>query len=374
MPPLPARSLKGVRVLALTGASDRAELGLLIGVAQTGAEVLLVGALSPALLHEASKANITCSTLKLRSRVDLRGVRTIRKFIRSFKPTVIHAFTNRTLSAVLIATSKIFGVPTSAPIFAYRGTCGHVSRWDPAAWMSYLHPRLTYIMCVSNAVREYLVSCGISPDKLRTIYKGHDPSWYQSVGAADRAALGIDPSSLVVGFFGNMRPVKGADVLLAAAGLLADQANVHFLFVGEVRDPSLRVSHAQHPSHKQIHFIGFRKDVPALIMACDLVVVPSRDREGLPRALLEAMFCGRPVVASKVGGIPEIILDGESGVLVPPGDAAALAAAIREMVTNPERLRAFGQAALERAKYSFSLESTRGGLIELYSESATAPP
>jgi glycosyltransferase involved in cell wall biosynthesis len=115
------------------------------------------------------------------------------------------------LSNALLATR---GRPVKQ--VGYRGTMGHLSRLDPAAWMTYFSHRVDKIICVSGAVERYLQNCGVANERLVTIHKGHDPDWYAHNTSISLEEFGIPEHAFVVGFVGNIRPVKGADVLLEA--------------------------------------------------------------------------------------------------------------------------------------------------------------
>ena len=120
----------------------------------------------------------------------------------------------------------------------------------------------------------------------------------------------------------------------------------------------------------RLQFLGSRSDIHALLAAADFFVLPS-DVEGLPMAVLEAMAHGLPVVATAVGGIPEVITDGREGLLVPPGDAAALARAIQRLLTSSEMRLRLGDAARDRVSKEFSLETMANRYQQIYAEATT---
>ena len=119
--------------------------------------------------------------------------------------------------------------------------------------------------------------------------------------------------------------------------------------------------------------MGFREDAPALSAACDVFCLPSTKREGLPRAVIEAMAYSVPPVVTNSGGSPELVVDGTSGIIVPPKDAAALAAAFVELYRDPERRRAMGEAARCRIGEDFRNETTIEETIRLYEELVPNP-
>lgn len=355
-----------MRVLYLTEESDRAEAALMLGTMQRGYEVLVFGnSASPALQGIAARG-VTVRSFPVSGRFDLGSAARLRRILVEWRPAVVHAFTSRGLS---IATFASMGL--SIPRIGYRGTAGNLSWLNPADWLTYLHPRLSRIMCVSEAVRVSLLAMKLPERRLATIYKGHDIAWY--AGDTSRAALceiGIPDKALIVGCNANMRPVKGVDVLLEAARLLPTDGSLHYLLVGEVRDPAVQKL-AQLPHLRSIvHLPGYRSDGTALMRACDIFVMPSRAREGLPKALIEAMAGARPVIASNVGGIPEVVRSGTDGLLVPPEEPSALAAAIERLAKEPALRQSLGENARKRIENAFSVGASVDRLIALYSEIA----
>jgi glycosyltransferase involved in cell wall biosynthesis len=149
---------------------------------------------------------------------------------------------------------------------------------------------------------------------------------------------------------------------LAIAGKVTLSGNVE-TEAREFRDLAAANSFAD-----RLHLLGFREDVPDLLAAADVYVMPSLS-EGLPLALLEAMFAGKPIVASEVGGIPEVITSGQDGLLVPAGDAGAIAVALRDLLRDGGRREQLGRAARERAESAFGVGSMTERYEALYARS-----
>jgi glycosyltransferase involved in cell wall biosynthesis len=168
-----------------------------------------------------------------------------------------------------------------------------------------------------------------------------------------RVALGIPSDGPLLVAVGNLYGVKDHASLLRAAAMLPD-VRVAIAGRGEEEEP-LRKLAATLAIDKRTHLLGLRDDIDRVLRAADVFVQPSRS-EGLPLAILEAMAAGLPVVATRVGGMAEAIVDGVTGLLVEPGDLAALAAALRTIVTTPGRSAALGQKGRARAAGEFSLD------------------
>ena len=205
----------------------------------------------------------------------------------------------------------------------------------------------------------------LSPDKVVRIYKGHDLAWYDAE-PADLTSVGVPPGSFVVANVANYRPRKGIELLVEAIGSLPKDWPVHLLLVGEMRSERLDAAIARSGCAERIHRLGHRRDAPALSAACDVFVLPSIKREGLARSLIEAMVYQRPCIATDCGGSPELLVDGESGLIVPAGDSAALAEAISKLYRDAPLRGRLGAAARERISRHFRIEDTIAQTLEQY--------
>jgi len=304
---------------------------------------------------------ITLSRLNIRSRMDFKSVPVLRRLIREFEPDVIYAPRNKTLSVTLMAAGR-----NAVPVVGYRGTTGHLSRWDPAAWLTYFKPRLGHIICVSEAVRKYLLQKRVPTERLTTIYKGHRLEWYTERGQADLQAFGVPPDAFTVGFVGNMRPVKGVDVLLCSLPLIPGDLNVHACLIGEIRDKQVASLCRRQDIAPRVHLAGYQQDAARFCGAFDVFVMPSVDREGLPRAVIEAMAKGAPPIVSDAGGMPELVEDGVSGLVVPARDPQALAEAIGKLARSSALRSRFGEQAQRRIETLFNIEATAAKMLALF--------
>lgn len=162
---------------------------------------------------------------------------------------------------------------------------------------------------------------------------------------------------------GNLYPVKGHGFLLEALALLTERSPLlHVAIAGRGElEGQLRARAKQLHVDERFHLLGLRSDIGNLLSAADVFVLPSVS-EGLPLALLEAMLAGRPIVATAVGEVPTVLMDGSAGVLVPPGDAAALASALAALLANPAERRRLSAAAAGRAAEAYTL----GKMLERY--------
>ena len=234
--------------------------------------------------------------------------------------------------------------------------------------------RASVFVAVSEADRRRMTSVeGIPPDKTRFIPNGIPQRTPTEASGVMRSQLGLRPNQPVVGMVANMLPAKAHDVLIRAAGLLRDTVpDVRVLIVGgddsrRMQRPQLEALVRELNLEASVTFLGVRHDALDVITVFDVAVLSS-DREGSPIAVMEYMEAAKAVVATRVGGIPDMVVDGETGLLVEPQNPESLAAAIASLLQNPARARAMGEAGRERQLREFSIEGTTRKVEELYEE------
>ena len=212
-------------------------------------------------------------------------------------------------------------------------------------------------VCVSNGVLRFSVEVGrLDPDRLAVIPNGVDPARFDQARPADRGSIGVPADAFLTLYVGRLDPQKGLGILLEAASKVAGaRHDWHLALVGDgpERDALRRASADQPTLDGRVHWLGRRDNVPGLLKAADLLVLPSL-WEGMPNVVLEAMAARRPVVATAVEGTEELVVPDRTGWLVPPGNVGELADALLEASNDPGRLRRFGDAARDRVEASFT--------------------
>jgi glycosyltransferase involved in cell wall biosynthesis len=233
--------------------------------------------------------------------------------------------------------------------------------------------RQDLIIAISDHIARFTVSRGVRhPSRVRRVYHGVEPPLTRALerqGQLIRQELGVRPDDFLVGNVGRLALQKGQRHLIGAMPLLLERVpRAHAVIAGGgdleeyLRDLVSEVGVAE-----RVHVLGPRKDVPALMHAMDVFAMPSI-WEGFGLVLLEAMAAGRPIVASRVATIPEVVLDGETGLLVPAGDPLALADALARLAADPDLASQFGEAGRERVRRQFSIEKMVGDTELLYRE------
>jgi glycosyltransferase involved in cell wall biosynthesis len=224
------------------------------------------------------------------------------------------------------------------------------------------------VIAISDGVRTALVQAGVEPARIRVVPSGVDVAAMTAppdARAALRREWDVADDEVLVAVIGVLEKRKGHDVLLSAAMLPATKnRRVRYVFVGEGGTREV-LTEAVGRLALPVHFAGFRNDVAACLAAADVVAMPSR-QEGLGVAALEAMAAGRPVVASRVGGLREAVEPNVTGLLVPPDDPAALATAIGSLAANPARRAQFGAAGRERILARYTGARMADGTLACY--------
>jgi len=217
------------------------------------------------------------------------------------------------------------------------------------------------IVAVSESIRKDIIKYdGIDSSKILVIPNGIDTERFNPEGnfADIRKGFSIKESDIVLGFVGRVVPTKGLEYLIDALPFLKKEfKNIKLLITGEGSTMErLKKKAKENNVHDSIIFTGKRRDIPDILSCTDIFVMPSV-AEGLPNALLEAMAMGKPIVATEVGGIPEVIKNGHSGLLVPPRNPEALATAIKDLISNEQLAAKMGQAARHIVLDNFSIWS-----------------
>lgn len=244
---------------------------------------------------------------------------------------------------------------------------------DLTTWKRY--PRHQPLIAVSQAVKNHLVMRGFAPERIEVVFPGARDCLAADAPAARQAtrqALGLAAHDTAVLLLGRVAEVKGHDIALAAARLLRHQAGggaVKWLFAGQATDWGQQ-QHTQDTEGLAM-WLGRRDDVAELLAAADVVVQPSRS-EGLGLALMEACSAGKPIVASHVGGIPEVVADGVNGLLVPPEDPVALTQGIRHLMEHRATAQQFGMQARLRFEQVFSIDTLLAHTLRVYQRTLAA--
>jgi glycosyltransferase involved in cell wall biosynthesis len=316
------------------------------------------------LVAQLRARGIPVHSLTRRSRFELWAWLPLFRFLRDERVDVLHAhkFGSNVWGALL---GKLAGVPVVVAhehTWSYRGQPlrRFLDRHVVARWSS-------VFIAVSREDRRRMSEIeGIDPSRTRFIPNGMPPLPAPS-GLDVRADLGIPDGAPVVGSIGVLRPQKGLDVLIEAAGIVIGEIPAaRFVIVGEgPEEAALRRRVEALGLGDHVLLPGFRADVADTLAAFD-IAVSSSHFEGSPLAILEYMAAGKPIVATGVGGVPDLIEHGKHGIIVRPGDAQALAAAVLRLLREPETARQLGDRARERQEREFVIDAMVRRFEDLY--------
>jgi glycosyltransferase involved in cell wall biosynthesis len=298
---------------------------------------------------------------------DLRVMRRLWRVLKKEQPDVVQAF--------------LFWANIAARLLSQlTPRCRVISSYHDEVvlegWFNRAIDRLTmnwtkYIVCCSEAVRGSVERrIGGEKEQFVVIPFGVEANRFGDVGRMSGTGLGLHEGLPVIGTVCRLiEPKKGLKFLLEAVAHLEREVGkpvCQVLIVGEgPAEENLRALSAQLGIAPRVVFSGMRRDIPQLLTLMDIFVLPSL-YEGFGISILEAMAAGKPVVASRVGGIPEFVASGESGLLVQPGDSVALAAAIKQLLAQPEQAKVLGRRGQDHVRKHYSIESVVRQHEQLY--------
>lgn len=334
------------------GGGEAHTLLLATGLRARGCAVTLVCRPKSALAARAQAAGLAVVTLPLRGALDLASCADLRRLCREREARIVHAHLARDyplLAAIRATMPTVRTVVTRHVLFPMRA--GVLSQW---VWR-----HIDRLIAVSDAAAAVVrVHPAIRAAQIVTIANGIDTARYAAVSPMALETLGVPPGARLLATVGTLVAHKGQETVLRALTHVRDACpDVVLLLVGEDKDEGryrqrLEVLVAQLGMGEAVRFLGLRDDVPQVLRACTALVQPS-EHESFGLVAVEAMAAGLPVVAGDVGGFREVVADGETGRLVPPGDPAALAESLIDLLTHPETAQAWGAAGQLRAREDF---------------------
>ncbi len=301
------------------------------------------------LERQAQRRGLTTRPVAMRGAVDLRACWRLRQLMRIEDVDLVH--THSSVDAWLAGfAAKSLHLPVvrsrhvSIPVkrrrnFVYNTLCDR-------------------IISSGEAIREVLITAGVDSDKIVAIPAGVDTAQFHPTvsGAAVQREFGLNGP--VIGTVAMLRRSKGHRVLLQAIpAILRSEPRAVFLWVGDgIGRAELQQEVAAAGFQAKVHITGFREDVPACLAAMDVVVLPSIKSDGVPQVILQALAMRKSVVASAIGGIPEVIQHRHTGVLVPPNDHEALAEAVVQVLRDPESAATWAQGGRQLIDTHYALE------------------
>src|SRR4051794_17563071 len=305
-------------------------------------------------IAEMSRLGLTLHPRRISGKINASALLVLSSAAREHRAEIIHS----TLSTASWWSGWLerFGGPPSI---------GHVQGFTSALW----HRYQTHLLAVSDAVKQHLVNQGISAERFTVLHNAMSPDDFYATRdpLIVRAEHGAEADTPVVGTFAHLSSKKGHfDLFAAMPAVLREMPKTQFWIVGqgqlwrELHDIAEKTG-----VMSNVRFLGFRRDIANLMNAIDVMALPSR-REPCALVYVEAALSQKPCIACRSGGAPESIEDGQTGLLVPTGDSAAITASLLLLLTNRDRARRMGQAAYERAVGLFSWDRFIYTLEQVY--------
>lgn len=336
-------------------------LYLLEGLRGRGCDSLLVCPPGSAIARAARAAGLPVTELPLRGDADLGFVARLYRLLRRQRPDLVHLHSRRGADVLGGIAARLARTPC---VLSRR-----VDNPESAAWARLKYRLYDRVITISAGIRHVLLEAGVAPEHVACVPSAVDPTPYAH--ACERgwfsAEFGLPPAARALGVIAQLIPRKGHRQLLAALPPLLQRCpELHVLFFGQgplYEELAARI--AVPPYRDRVRLAGFRADLPRLL-PCLYGVVHPAEREGLGVSLLQAAAAGVPIVASRAGGIPEAVRDGVNGLLVPPGDPAALTQALGRLLDDPDLAAGLGRAGRRLVQEEFSLDRMVEGNRRIY--------
>ena len=345
------------------GGQENRTLNEMIAMRERGHEMAVVSRPGARILERGKEAGFQTFAVDMRGALDLPAILKLRRLMRDFRADIVNTHSGRDTQLAGMAARSLGR--TRPRIVRTRHLALPITS------------KFTYgtlpdkVVAVSSYVRNYLVSAGVPPLQVVSIPTGIDLSRYtpQAGGGTLRSELNLPVGTILVGTVAILRVKKGhADLLRAAQNVLAEFPETHFVIAGDgPQTENLLRLIGELGLQARVHMLGLRRDVMNVLQSLDLFVLPTH-QEALGTAFIEAGAVGLPVVATEVDGVPEVVVNDETGVLVPPKNPPALAQAIIGLLGDPVRRRAFGDNARRRMGSEFSREVMAQRMETLYAE------
>ena len=371
----PLRVLHLIEKNRLTTGSVVQALAAAKGLADRGHEVWVGSRAGGDFESACADAGLPFLALSLRGPFDLVSASRLRQHLRRHKTEILHVHKGRAHGVALFAGT---GMGPRPRLVVNRGVTFPLDIFNK--W-KYRHPRVAAVVCVADAVREVVIqSGGLRSDRVHTIRAGTDPDVFDpehATGARLRNEIGFDSGHIVVGQV-SARDWKGWPDLLRAFELVARRSRAaRLLLVGcepGAAKTTIVDSAREAGLAGRVVTLSCRRDMPEVLAACDVVTDASWAGTGITGTLREAMSMGRAVVTADCGGNRELVVDGEVGLLVPPRNPEAMAAALTRLIDDPDLRYRLGAAARTRVVEHFSTEKRIDKLEALYRQILDSTP
>ena len=336
-------------------------LYLLRELSKTEVRSVLVCPEYSAVGDAARETGIEVEAIPYRGDLDWRATKRIREILIRYQVDLVHVHSRRGADIWGGLAARKIGVPCVLS----RRVDNHERAWVVAA----KYRLFDHVIAISEGIRDVLISDGLAPGKVSCVRSAVD--WERFQQPADKAGLvtrfDLSDEAKVIGIAAQLIPRKGHDVLLEAlSGLVQRWPTLQVLVMGKgPSESAIREQTRTLDLSRHVQLVGFVEDLEHVLPSLDFLVHPART-EGLGVVLLQAASAGIAVIACDAGGMPEAVIDQQTGLLVTPGDARALTTAIESLLADPGRAEAYGAKGRERMLASFSISAMAQGNVNVY--------
>jgi glycosyltransferase involved in cell wall biosynthesis len=335
------------------------------GLHERGHHVVVACPPGSALAQKASKEGLIVETVPMRGQWDLRAVFRLREIMKRHRIEIVNTHKPKPHTLALLAA-----ITAQVPVVVATRRVSFPLRRHPFRWAKWV-AGVDKIIAVARSVEESLIRSGVPAEKVVTIYGAIDLNRFRPAAPdpALQAELGIEEGTWIVGKVADYRPWKGYGVYLEAASMvLKEEPRVRFLAIGGKSDyfNEMQAQARRLSIENQVTFTGFRDDVERFYPLMNVSVNCSTAGEGLPGVLRESLAMEVPVVATDVGGNREVVIDDQTGRLIPPNDPGALARAILDLLSDRETALRLGRKGRSFVEHNFSVETMVAGTEALY--------
>ena len=346
---------------------EQQTLYLLEGLRQRGHPVTLCAQSGAPLVERARQAGIDVLAMRMRGEADPIAIARLSRIMRNRRPAVVHCHTSHAHTLVAAAV-RLLGRRIRPRTLLSRRVDFSIYRHSFFGLNGFKYRLVDRIVAISERIRDVLLEDGLDPSRIDVVHSGIEPARFTSATPRDlRQEFGLPAGTKIIVNVAHFADHKGQRFLVEAMPeILRECPDTALLLVGdgELR-PSLQILANELGVAERVLFPGFRQDIPEILRGGDLYAMPSH-LEGLGTSVLDALACGLPVVATRAGGIPEMISDEENGLLVPPKDSSALARAFVRLLKDPAEAARYAEAGPKTVASRYTVDHMVEGNLRIY--------
>lgn len=363
------QNVKEVKILALGNyrqeLTTRPEAEIFVGLKERGHEVTIMTMPDAEYIKRFISKGIKVIPFYPAKKREKESIKFLRKVLIEGQYDIFQMYTS---------VGYLNGIPAakglSVKLVLYRGFTGHIHWYDPSIYFKYFHPRVDGVVCNAEAIRVlFAKNAPWAKHKFRAIHKGHRVEWYENSETLDLTQFGVDKGDLSFVCVANERPMKGIKYLLKATYLLDKDAPFQLLLVGNgMQRGELKELYENSPLRDRIHILGYREDIINIVTACDVFVLASLWGESITKSVIQAMAMGKAPLITNIPGNKALVINEQSGLVVPKANAETLAKGINTYLQKPELTKIYGAKAKERIATEFAAAKTVDKYETFYNE------